>query len=66
MESREVWDKIAPGWSPLKQRPWPPEIQNIKDWKGKILDDGCGNGRNLSIFKDSELYGTDFSSSMIE
>lgn len=66
MESKEAWEKIAPGWSSLKQSPFPPEIFNIRNWKGSILDIGCGNCRNLLIFHDSELYGVDFSESMIE
>ncbi len=66
MELHEVYDEIAEDWSNKHQRPHPPEIMNIKHWKGKILDLGCGNCNNLALFKDSELYGIDFSEKMID
>ena len=61
MQLKEVYDKIAEDWNNKHQFPHPPQIISIKNWKGKILDLGCGNCINLTIFEDSELYGLDFS-----
>ena len=65
---KEVWEKIALKWN--EYRKWPAqivkELANI--WKkGKILDIGCGNGRNLKPFveKGFNCYGIDFSEKMI-
>ncbi len=66
MKLREVYDEIAEDWSNKRQFPHPAQIITLKDWKGKILDLGCGNCVNLTIFKDSELYGLDFSEEMIK
>lgn len=66
MELHEVYDEIAEDWSNKHQKPHPPEIMNIAGWKGKILDLGCGNCVNLTIFRDSLLYGIDFSKNMID
>jgi ubiquinone/menaquinone biosynthesis C-methylase UbiE len=39
----------------------------MKDQNGKVLDLGCGSGRNFSAFKKSqEIYATDFSKKMLE
>ncbi|MDD5416671.1 MAG: class I SAM-dependent methyltransferase [Candidatus Aenigmarchaeota archaeon] len=66
MELHEVYDEIAEDWSNKHQRPHPLELMKVSHWKGRILDLGCGNCVNLTIFKDSELYGVDFSKNMIE
>lgn len=66
MKNKEAFSAIAEDWSNKRQKPHPPEIFHVRDWKGRILDLGCGNCVNLTIFKDSELYGIDFSEPMIE
>ncbi len=66
MQLKEVYNAIAEDWSNKRQKPHPPEILNVRQWKGKILDLGCGNCINLTIFKDSQLYGLDFSEKIIE
>jgi len=66
MSVKEAFDSIAEDWSNKRQFPHPPQIVFVKDWKGKILDLGCGNCVNLSIFEDSDLYGIDFSEEMIK
>tara|TARA_Y100000034_G_C6852197_1_gene386716 strand:+ start:324 stop:899 length:576 start_codon:yes stop_codon:yes gene_type:complete len=65
MNQQQVWDKIAPSWMHLRNKPIK-ELE-ILDWeKGKILDIGCGNCRNLLPFKSLECYGIDFSKEMLE
>ncbi|MBU3897155.1 MAG: methyltransferase domain-containing protein [Nanoarchaeota archaeon] len=66
MQLHEVYDEISEDWSNKHQRPHPIEIMKVSNWEGKILDLGCGNCVNLTIFKNSELYGIDFSEKMID
>lgn len=65
----KVWNDIAQSWSANRQKPAYPEIAEfLEDKKGKILEIGCGNCRNLLAASKpgNELYGTDFSASMIK
>ncbi len=68
MKNRKVvWDAIAPSWSNFRNKPVAEAVDlagNISGRK-KILDIGCGNGRNLLPFSGHELYGIDFSENMI-
>lgn len=69
LTQKQVWNKLASEWNRFRQKP-PVEILNfLRDKKGKILDLGCGSGRNM--FKQEkqeqiEYYGVDFSEKMIE
>ena len=62
------WEEIAEGWEHWRQKPIK-EIEELVDrWKsGRILDLGCGNGRNLLPFakRGFECCGVDFSRRMI-
>ncbi|MBU3904545.1 MAG: class I SAM-dependent methyltransferase [Nanoarchaeota archaeon] len=66
MQLKEVYDEIAEDWNNKHQFPHPAQLITLKNWKGKILDLGCGNCINLTIFEGSELYGLDFSENMIK
>ena len=66
MNQEQVWDAISESWSNFKQRIFEKEVYNLNWKKGKLLDIGCGNCRNLLPFKGMELYGVDFSSKMLE
>ncbi|MFH8120048.1 MAG: class I SAM-dependent methyltransferase [Candidatus Aenigmatarchaeota archaeon] len=70
-EQRKVWDEIAEGWSNWRSQPLKEVIEFVEENKenvGKVLDVGCGNGRNLIPFAKLgfECYGIDFSKKMIE
>ena len=66
MNQEQVWNILAESWNNFRQRIYEKELYNL-DWKkGKLLDIGCGNCRNLIPFKNLELYGIDFSSEMIK
>ena len=64
MNQQQIWDQIAQSWNNFRRKP----ISELKqlDWKkGKILDLGCGNCRNLLLFKELDCYGIDFSENML-
>ena len=65
MNQEEIWDSIAEGWSNFRQKIYEKELYNLKWKKGKLLDLGCGNCRNLLPFKNLRLYGIDFSKEML-
>ena len=79
MENQEkVWDEIALKWNNFREIPSPSVSEFLsqrgssiadgsKDKKCKVLDLGCGSGRNFStISKEAELYGVDFSGEMLK
>lgn len=46
-----AWDAIADAWDKVRRKPNPLAEQLAAQWTpGKILDIGCGNGRNLLPF----------------
>jgi ubiquinone/menaquinone biosynthesis C-methylase UbiE len=68
---QEVWNAIARQWSHFRQKPFT-DIQHWLDLllqkpRGKILEIGCGNCRNLLQFAKAgfECYGIDFSKEML-
>ncbi|MEM2974630.1 MAG: methyltransferase domain-containing protein [Candidatus Micrarchaeia archaeon] len=66
---REVWDKIATGWTNWRQKSDPVAERLAAKWPpGKLLDIGCGNCRNLKPFVQMgfECHGVDFSPKMID
>ena len=67
MENQEkVWDKIANKWKDFRINPVDEVKEFLKNKKGKVLDLGCGSGRNFIIEKDLEFYGIDFSKKMVK
>lgn len=69
-EVKDVYEGISDSWHSVKSRQkymfakWF-EILNLRWKKGKVLDIGCGNAKNLVCIKNLELHGTDVSAGMI-
>ena len=63
-DQQEVWDKIAKYWKDYRQHSLECVEGFLKGKKGKILDLGCGTGRN--VVKGFEFYGVDFSKDMLK
>jgi ubiquinone/menaquinone biosynthesis C-methylase UbiE len=66
MEQREVWDSIAEPWEKFRSQGVVHIDDFLKGKTGKILDLGCGSGRNITKISGVSFYGVDFSSNMIE
>lgn len=66
MEQEKVWDEIAEFWNKFRDKP-PLEVQDfLKNKSGKILDLGCGSGRNFTKNDNITFYGVDFSEKMLK
>lgn len=71
-EQEKVWDALAEQWYHFRQQQFRDvgaEIGDISGMKpGKILEIGCGSGRNLLPFAKQgfDCYGIDFSKNMIK
>ncbi|MEK6891494.1 MAG: class I SAM-dependent methyltransferase, partial [Nanoarchaeota archaeon] len=77
LSQEEVWDKIAPLWNRDKMKvPFGDDTKGniftefIEESDKKLLDLGCGSGRNFSSLKEAgfkgELSGVDFSREMLK
>lgn len=66
---QSIWEEIAEGWTGWRHRAVKEAEELAAKWKaGRILDIGCGNGRNLIPFAKAgfDCHGVDFSRKMIE
>jgi len=61
-KQEEIWDSIANPWKEYRVGIIPIVAEFLKDKKGKVVDLGCGSGRNMLKNDDIEYYGVDFSS----
>jgi ubiquinone/menaquinone biosynthesis C-methylase UbiE len=67
IENQEkIWDVIAFPWKSFRNNPVKEVREFLKDKKGKLIDIGCGSGRNFIKNKDIEVYAVDFSKNMIK
>jgi|TARA_Y100000031_G_scaffold146976_1_gene181463 ubiquinone/menaquinone biosynthesis C-methylase UbiE len=65
MDQKEVWNSIAQPWKTFRVKPLKEVVEFLKNKEGKILDLGCGTGRNFLKIKGI-IYGVDFSEEMLE
>ncbi len=62
---KQVWNAIANAWEENRKNKISIIEEFLKNKKGKIIDIGCGSGRNMIQNKNIEYYGIDFSSQQI-
>ena len=66
MNQEKVWDKIAEKWAEYKTTRNDITDKFLRLGKGKkVLDLGCGSGRNF-IKTKATIYGVDFSKEMLK
>ena len=65
INQEKVWDAVAKRWQEYRTKPFKTVIDFIKNQKGKILDIGCGSGRNFTKTKGT-IYAVDFSQKMLK
>ncbi len=58
---KTIWNKIAKPWKTYVVKRIPKIEKFLKRKKGKIIDLGCGTGRNLIPSKNIEYLAVDFS-----
>jgi len=66
LSQEEIWDKIAGRWEEFRKNPILEVQEFLKKQKGRVLDLGCGTGRNFIKNNKIELYGLDFSKEMLK
>ena len=66
MGSRDVWDGIAPSWKRLRRKPVSAVLDFLGSVEGRVLDLGCGSGRNFLKRRGLEWFGLDFSERMLD
>lgn len=65
-DQEEVWDEVSELWQSFRVKPIPIAEEFLKDKKGKILDLGCGSGRNMIPGEGKEYYEVDFSEKQLK
>ncbi len=67
MNQKRVWDEISFLWTIYRNKPIREVVVFLSKQKGRILDLGCGSGRNfIKLDKKSTIYGVDFSDKQVE
>jgi len=65
-KQEEVWDNIADSWKEYRAKELPIVAEFLDDKKGKVIDLGCGAGRNMIKNNKIEYYGVDFSKKQLK
>jgi ubiquinone/menaquinone biosynthesis C-methylase UbiE len=69
---KEVWEEIADLWGEYRQGKIPIVAEFLKGKSGKVIDLGCGSGRNMigalleKDFGEKEYYEVDFSKTQLK
>ena len=64
-KQQEVWNGVALSWAEFRTRPVEEVKEFLKGKQGKVLDLGCGSGRNFIGNKELEFFGVDFSKKLL-
>ncbi len=66
VDQEVVWDNVSEQWAAFRTRP----VEEVKDFlegkEGKVLDLGCGSGRNFIDNDNLKFYGVDFSGKLLK
>ena len=66
----KVWDKISKPWKTFRAKPLKEVVDFLnnamKNKHGKILDLGCGSGRNFVDIKNGKIHAVDFSEKQLK
>jgi ubiquinone/menaquinone biosynthesis C-methylase UbiE len=62
----KVWDIISVPWEKYRIKTLPMVSRFLEDKQGKIVDIGCGSGRNMIKKKGIKYYAVDFSSKQLK
>lgn len=65
-EQEQVWDSIALPWKTYVVKRIPIVEEFLEGKKGKVVDMGCGTGRNMIFGERLEYWGVDFSEGQLE
>ena len=65
MRQEEVWDAIARPWKEFRHYDVSHVAGFLKGKEGRVLDLGCGSGRNFLKREGLDFYGLDFSAEMV-
>jgi len=65
-KQEDVWNAIAKPWKTYVVKTIPIIENFLKNKKGKIIDIGCGTGRNMIPNPNIEYYGIDFSEGQLK
>lgn len=66
LSQKQVWNAISSGWKIYRSKTLKEVEEFLEGKKGKILDLGCGSGRNFLANPELEWYAVDFSNKMLK
>jgi len=66
LDQEKVWDSIAIPWGIYRVKKILIVEEFLRGKKGRVIDLGCGSGRNMIPSKDIEYYGVDFSKEQLK
>jgi ubiquinone/menaquinone biosynthesis C-methylase UbiE len=66
INQEQVWDSIAKTYNKESQNSSETLKDFLKNKKGKVIDVGCGDCRNMILNKNLDYYGVDFSKIQLE
>ena len=66
MNQENIWDKIADKWNEFRTHSHRDVEEFLDKQKGRVLDLGCGSGRNFRKVDGVDLTGVDFSNELLK